>query len=186
MRTGLEIGGALGRGQRQREQQDAQAGAFSTGGWQGASKMAGSQGNFEAAQGFQQQATTEQNTGISRLRETLPVLARVGETLAPIPEAERPAAAQRFLPMLERLGIPQDQLAQADWTDNGIAQLRALAGLSRFEDIKEMDDGSIEVFSGFRVQHNITRGPAKGGIRYHPGVTLDEVTALAAWMTCRA
>jgi glutamate dehydrogenase (NAD(P)+) len=47
----------------------------------------------------------------------------------------------------------------------------------------QMDNGSIEVFTGFRVQYNITLGPAKGGIRYHPGVTLDEVTALAAWMT---
>ena len=143
MRTGLEIGGALGRGQRQREQQDAQAGAFSTGGWQGATNVAAQQGNFTDALKYQQQATTQQNTGIARLRETLPVLARVGETLAPIPEAERGAAAQRFLPMLERLGIPQDQLAEADWSDNGIAQLRALAGLSRFEDIKTLDDGSI-------------------------------------------
>ena len=46
-----------------------------------------------------------------------------------------------------------------------------------------MDNGQIEVFTGYRVQYNITLGPAKGGIRYHPGVTLDEVTALAAWMT---
>src|SRR5215475_7546250 len=47
----------------------------------------------------------------------------------------------------------------------------------------QMDNGEIEVFTGFRVQYNITLGPAKGGIRYHPGVNLDEVTALAAWMT---
>ena len=47
----------------------------------------------------------------------------------------------------------------------------------------QMDNGEIEVFCGFRVQYNITLGPAKGGIRYHPGVSLDEVTALAAWMT---
>ncbi|MDQ3069588.1 MAG: Glu/Leu/Phe/Val dehydrogenase [Acidobacteriota bacterium] len=46
-----------------------------------------------------------------------------------------------------------------------------------------MDNGEVEVFTGYRVQYNITLGPAKGGIRYHPGVTLDEVTALAAWMT---
>ena len=46
-----------------------------------------------------------------------------------------------------------------------------------------MDDGSIHVFEGYRVQHNIARGPAKGGIRYHPNVTLDEVKALASWMT---
>ncbi len=47
----------------------------------------------------------------------------------------------------------------------------------------KLDDGSVQVFEGFRVQHNIARGPAKGGIRYHPAVTLDEVKALAAWMT---
>jgi glutamate dehydrogenase (NAD(P)+) len=47
----------------------------------------------------------------------------------------------------------------------------------------QMDNGEIEVFTGYRVQYNITLGPAKGGIRYHPEVTLDEVTALAAWMT---
>lgn len=46
-----------------------------------------------------------------------------------------------------------------------------------------MDDGRIRVFKGYRVQHSTVRGPAKGGIRYHPDVDLDEVTALAAWMT---
>ncbi|MFB3814359.1 MAG: Glu/Leu/Phe/Val dehydrogenase [Terriglobales bacterium] len=47
----------------------------------------------------------------------------------------------------------------------------------------KMDDGSIRVFEGFRVQHNSSRGPCKGGIRYHPNVTFDEVKALASWMT---
>jgi len=47
----------------------------------------------------------------------------------------------------------------------------------------QMDDGHMEVFTGYRVQHNFARGPAKGGIRYSPDVTLDEVRALAAWMT---
>src|SRR5579864_8909182 len=47
----------------------------------------------------------------------------------------------------------------------------------------QMDDGHLEVFTGFRVQHSIARGPAKGGIRYSPDVTLDEVRALASWMT---
>jgi glutamate dehydrogenase (NAD(P)+) len=49
-----------------------------------------------------------------------------------------------------------------------------------------MDDGTLRVFTGYRVQHSIVRGPAKGGIRYHPDVTLDEVAALAAWMTWKA
>ena len=46
-----------------------------------------------------------------------------------------------------------------------------------------MDDGHVELFTGFRVHHSIARGPAKGGIRYSPDVTLDEVRALASWMT---
>ena len=47
----------------------------------------------------------------------------------------------------------------------------------------KMDDGNVKVFEGYRVQHNLARGPAKGGIRYHPNVSLDEVKALAMWMT---
>lgn len=47
----------------------------------------------------------------------------------------------------------------------------------------EMADGSVQTFVGYRVLHNQTRGPGKGGIRYHPGVTLDEMRALASWMT---
>lgn len=46
-----------------------------------------------------------------------------------------------------------------------------------------MDNGTVRVFEGYRVQHNLERGPAKGGIRYHPDVTLDEVKALSMWMT---
>jgi glutamate dehydrogenase (NAD(P)+) len=46
-----------------------------------------------------------------------------------------------------------------------------------------MDDGTLKVFEGFRVQHNSARGPCKGGIRYHPNVSFDEVQALASWMT---
>ena len=47
----------------------------------------------------------------------------------------------------------------------------------------QMDNGKLRVFKGFRVQHSFARGPAKGGIRYAPDVNLDEVRALAAWMT---
>jgi glutamate dehydrogenase (NAD(P)+) len=47
----------------------------------------------------------------------------------------------------------------------------------------QMDDGGVRAFTGYRVTHNVTRGPSKGGIRYHPDVTLDEVKALAMWMT---
>ena len=49
----------------------------------------------------------------------------------------------------------------------------------------QMDDGSIQHFEGFRVQHNLSRGPGKGGVRYHPNVDLNEVMALSAWMTVK-
>jgi glutamate dehydrogenase (NAD(P)+) len=49
----------------------------------------------------------------------------------------------------------------------------------------EMDDGSIAHFEGYRVQHNMSRGPGKGGVRFHPDVTLEEVMALSAWMTVK-
>jgi len=50
----------------------------------------------------------------------------------------------------------------------------------------KMDDGTFKIFTGYRIQHNVNRGPAKGGIRYHPDVDLDEVRALAMWMTWKS
>ncbi|QII38540.1 Glu/Leu/Phe/Val dehydrogenase [Rouxiella badensis] len=50
----------------------------------------------------------------------------------------------------------------------------------------EMDDGSVRHFEGYRVQHNLSRGPGKGGVRFHPDVTLEEVMALSAWMTIKS
>jgi len=50
----------------------------------------------------------------------------------------------------------------------------------------KMDDGEVRIFTGYRVQHDVSRGPAKGGIRYHPDVDLDEVRALAMWMTWKS
>ncbi len=47
------------------------------------------------------------------------------------------------------------------------------------------DDGALDIYPGYRVQHNNTLGPTKGGIRFHPGVTLDEVKALSLWMTLK-
>src|SRR6478752_10836576 len=49
-----------------------------------------------------------------------------------------------------------------------------------------MDDGSIKIFTGYRAQHNDAVGPTKGGIRFHPGVTPDEMKALSMWMTLKA
>ena len=49
----------------------------------------------------------------------------------------------------------------------------------------ELDDGTIAHYEGYRVQHNLSRGPGKGGVRYHPDVTLEEVMALSAWMSIK-
>ena len=49
----------------------------------------------------------------------------------------------------------------------------------------ELDNGTVAHFEGFRVQHNLSRGPGKGGVRYHPDVNLEEVMALSAWMTVK-
>ena len=97
------------------------------------------------------------------------------------------------------MGNPQDTLTYNPYVAV-MAQLDRAAGIIGLEDSYRailaqperelivsipivMDDGRVEVFTGYRVQHNSARGPCKGGIRYHPGVNLDDVKALAALMT---
>jgi len=77
-----------------------------------------------------------------------------------------------------------DEAAKRLRLDDGICKVLKSAGKEITVHIPvQLDDGRIEVFTGYRVQHSIARGPGKGGIRYAPDVTLDEVRALAAWMT---
>src|SRR5947209_5379456 len=74
----------------------------------------------------------------------------------------------------------------ADYLELEVSMRRVLKNAKRQLIVSipvKMDNGEVQVFEGYRVQHNIARGPAKGGIRYHPQVTLDEVKALASWMT---
>lgn len=68
-------------------------------------------------------------------------------------------------------------------TKNQVAMIKEPRRVTEVKLPVRMDDGSIEIFKGYRVQHNIARGPAKGGIRFHPDVNVDEVKALAFWMT---
>src|ERR1700758_3026887 len=83
------------------------------------------------------------------------------------------AAAARF-----------DEAAQRLKMDDGMCKvLRSPAKEITVHIPVQLDDGRIEVFTGYRVQHSIARGPSKGGIRFGPDVTLDEVRALASWMT---
>jgi glutamate dehydrogenase (NAD(P)+) len=102
--------------------------------------------------------------------------------------------------MAQKYELKQMNQTKPNPFENALEQLRIAAGYLKLDEgihqilanpkrqltvslPVKMDDGSIHVFTGFRVQYNDARGPFKGGIRYHPGVTLDEVKALSAWMT---
>lgn len=98
-----------------------------------------------------------------------------------------PTMTQELTETLNAFEIAQKQFADAAdilGLDEGVRKkLRTPERCLTVAIPTRMDDGRLEVFVGHRVQHNTTRGPAKGGIRFHPNVTLDEVKALASWMT---
>jgi glutamate dehydrogenase (NAD(P)+) len=96
---------------------------------------------------------------------------------------ESPSLEKEFNPWLSaeaRFGEAADRLG----LDEGLRKVLNMPAREITVHIPvQLDDGRLEVFTGYRVQHSIARGPAKGGIRFAPDVTLDEVRALAAWMT---
>jgi glutamate dehydrogenase (NAD(P)+) len=102
-------------------------------------------------------------------------------------EVSRPFTTQPAAPAINAWQVAQTQF---DLAADRLGLDPALRGILR-ETRREltvhfpvkMDDGTVQVFTGYRVQHNLGRGPAKGGIRYHPDVSLDEVKALSMWMT---
>ena len=114
-------------------------------------------------------------------------------TVAKPPVPTRPTGAPPMVPRIaprEELNpfriaqIQFDIAAEVLKLDPGLRQvLRTPKRVLEVSLPTKMDNGQVKVLTGFRVQHNVSRGPGKGGIRYHPGVTLDEVKALAAWMT---
>jgi len=103
----------------------------------------------------------------------------------PIPQPILPRMAPREdLNPFRIAQIQFDMAAEYLKLDPGLRQiLRTPKRVMEVSIPVKMDNGQTKVFTGFRVQHNVSRGPAKGGLRYHPNVTLDEVKALAAWMT---
>ncbi len=103
----------------------------------------------------------------------------------PIPQPVVPRMAPREdLNPFRIAQIQFDMAAEYLKLDAGLRQiLRTPKRVMEVSIPVKLDNGQVKVFTGFRVQHNVARGPAKGGLRYHPNVTLDEVKALAAWMT---
>src|SRR5450432_44730 len=98
-------------------------------------------------------------------------------------EAEKPALADEFNPLLSA-EARLDNAAERLGLDDGMRKvLRSPAREVTVNIPVPLDDGRLEVFTGYRVQHSIARGPGKGGVRYAADVNLDEVRALASWMT---
>ncbi|MEO5864044.1 MAG: Glu/Leu/Phe/Val dehydrogenase dimerization domain-containing protein, partial [Nitrospiraceae bacterium] len=87
-----------------------------------------------------------------------------------------------------RFAVAQfDQAAEAMELDHNLRERLKLPQRSLIVSLPvRMDDGRVEVYTGYRVQHDSSRGPTKGGIRYHPDVNLGEVAALAMWMTWKS
>jgi len=116
-------------------------------------------------------------------------MATVAKSGAPLRQIGTPPMVPRIAPRedLNPFRIAQiqfDMAAEFLKLDPGLRQiLRTPKRVLEVSIPTKMDNGQVKVFTGYRVQHNISRGPGKGGIRYHPNVTLDEVKALAAWMT---
>ncbi len=95
-------------------------------------------------------------------------------------EAANPAAINPREMALQQLAESAERIGLEEAIHKKLAQPKRIVVVSI---PTQMDDGRVEVFTGYRVQHSMERGPCKGGIRYHPDVTLDEVIALAMWMT---
>ena len=90
---------------------------------------------------------------------------------------------KKYNPFQNMLDVLDDAAKRLDLSENDYITLRHSERELVVSVPVVMDDGRTEVFTGYRVQHNSTRGPCKGGIRFHPEADLDEVKALAAWMT---
>src|ERR1700722_17410121 len=129
-------------------------------------------------QGASQHAASAQSRN-SR-RETL-----MATVVKPVPQPVLPRMAPREeLNPFRIAQIQFDMAAEYLKLDPGLRQImRTPKRVLEVAIPVGMDHGQVKVFTGYRVQHNVTRGPAKGGLRYHPAVTLDEVKALATWMT---
>jgi glutamate dehydrogenase (NAD(P)+) len=123
----------------------------------------------------------------------LPTLGRTAGTTEPTREKETPMQTTTPAAPTSLEQETNPWLAQAARFDEAAKRLNLEPGIwkvLRYPSREiivhipvSMDDGHIEVFTGYRVQHSISRGPCKGGIRYAPDVSLDEVRALASWMT---
>jgi glutamate dehydrogenase/leucine dehydrogenase len=103
---------------------------------------------------------------------------------APLQPVPRPVPPREELNPYRIAQLQFDLAAELLKLDPGLRQvLRTPKRVLEVSIPTKMDNGQVRVFAGYRVQHNVARGPAKGGIRFHPAVTLDEVKALASWMT---
>jgi glutamate dehydrogenase (NAD(P)+) len=141
---------------------------------------------FAVAGGIDRFAVTHFDDGTTK---GILLMATVAKPTTPLRPGGAPAMMPRIAPREElnpfRIAqIQFDMAAEFLKLDPGLRQiLRTPKRVLEVSIPTKMDNGQVKVFAGYRVQHNVARGPAKGGVRYHPNLTLDEVKALAAWMT---
>ncbi|ELS01392.1 glutamate dehydrogenase/leucine dehydrogenase [Xenococcus sp. PCC 7305] len=101
-----------------------------------------------------------------------------------VDDTQSPPLASKNASLLSDAGKRLEKaLKHIDISEDAIARLRYPKATLSVHIPVRMDDGSLKVFAGYRVRYDDTRGPGKGGVRYHPGVNLDEVQSLAFWMT---
>ncbi len=119
-------------------------------------------------------------TAIAERGAVAPVPSLQGASAAAAPAVQRSPGAEALAAAYSQFDAAADHL---DLDDGLRERLRAPQRELTVRFPVRLDDGRVRVFTGFRVQHNVARGPAKGGLRYHPSTDLDEVRALAMWMT---
>lgn len=125
---------------------------------------------------------------VVRVKETESSVALLTDTDHSLPSGDQPKRKQdKVAHKASAYSVAQDQFDRAATAMNLEPYLREYLRVPQRELIvhfpAHLDNGEMKMFTGFRVQHSTVKGPTKGGIRYHPGVTLDECRALAMWMT---
>jgi glutamate dehydrogenase (NAD(P)+) len=138
---------------------------------------------FEMPKSTSKPSTTKGGRSVPKKVAVPPVPPATGPAEFPGPYHQRTEGLQSAS-AFENAMAQFDEAAQLlKLTPNQIAMIRQPRRITEITLPIRMDDGSIRTFTAYRVQHNIARGPAKGGVRFHQNVTLDEVKALAFWMT---
>jgi hypothetical protein len=145
----MEIGGAL----RRRQQQDQYGEAYQQGGWESVRDTAGGFGDLQTAEGAQGVMDGQEETALARAQRSATVLANAATSLQGVPYEQRAARLQQMAPMLQGLGIDDQQLSTFDPTDENLEMVRGIQGqMSRFAEIREQGNDIVGITAGGQVE----------------------------------